>query len=185
LAAGPPVGRPGAGLLVRGLGGTSSIAVACLPGLGTRFPSPWLSVGRLTAITAGLALAEAQASRVPAGIPVVLITGMGPREFPAFVTEPQKQEYRNLHQHWLKFHTEWLAGVPRAQPLITENSGPDVPFAEPELIIHAIHQISTPFIKYPRHSSNDSAALAPQLHPPFFLQARPNLPIAVQGLTGK
>ena len=72
LAAGPPVGRPGAGLLVRGLGGTSSIAVACLPGLGTRFPSPWLSVGRLTAITAGLALAEAQANVAAARSALVL-----------------------------------------------------------------------------------------------------------------
>jgi hypothetical protein len=102
----------------------------------------------LPALAAGLG-ARIVAERLPSlnEIFVVLITGMGPREFPAFVTEPQKQEYRNLHQHWLKFHTEWLAGVPRTQHLITKNSGHDVPFAEPELIIHAIHQISTPSIK--------------------------------------
>ncbi len=86
-------------------------------------------------------LAEAHESRVPANIPVVLITGMGPRVFPGFVTEKQIQEYRAIHELWLKFHEEWLKKVPNAQHIITENSGHDVPFAEPELIIRVIRQM--------------------------------------------
>ena len=86
-------------------------------------------------------LTEAHESRVPEGIPVVLITGMGPRVLPSFVTEKQKQEYRTNHQMWLKFHEEWLANVPNGQHIITENSGHDVPFVEPELIVNAIHGI--------------------------------------------
>jgi pimeloyl-ACP methyl ester carboxylesterase len=86
-------------------------------------------------------LTEARESRVPKGIPVVLITGMGPREFPSFVTEKEKQEYRTIHPMWLKFHNEWLAQVPNGQHIITENSGHDVPFSEPELIIQAIRQM--------------------------------------------
>ena len=85
-------------------------------------------------------LTEAHESRVPEGIPVVLITGMGPRIFPGFVTEEQKQEYRMGHQMWLKFHNEWLKTVPNAQHIITENSGHNVPVLEPELIVSAIRQ---------------------------------------------
>jgi pimeloyl-ACP methyl ester carboxylesterase len=86
-------------------------------------------------------LAEAHASRVPEGIPVVLITGMGPRVFPRFVAEKQKQEYRAIHQMWLKFHTEWLEKVPNGQHIITDNSGHGVPFTEPELVVGAIRQV--------------------------------------------
>jgi len=83
-------------------------------------------------------MAEAHESRVPEGVPVVLITGMGPRVFPSFVTEKEKQEYRAMHQMWLKFHTQWLKTVPNGKHIITEDSGHGVPFTEPELIINAI-----------------------------------------------
>jgi len=86
-------------------------------------------------------LDEAHASRIPERISVVLITGMGPRVFPGFVTEKQKQDYRATHQMWLKFHSEWLEKVPNSLHIVTENSGHNVPFEEPELIIKAIQQI--------------------------------------------
>ncbi len=86
-------------------------------------------------------LTEAHESRVPEGIPVVLITGMGPRVIPSFVTEKEKQEYRSMHQVWLKFHNEWLEKVPHGQHIITENSGHGIPFEEPELVIQAIRNV--------------------------------------------
>jgi pimeloyl-ACP methyl ester carboxylesterase len=85
-------------------------------------------------------LTEAHESQVPEGILVILITGMGPRSFPGFVTETQKQEYRTVHQMWLKFHTEWLNTVPNSQHVITENSGHNVPVLEPDLIVGVIRQ---------------------------------------------
>lgn len=91
------------------------------------------------AIQAGLA--EAHESRMPEGIPVVLITGMGPRVLPSFATEKEQQEYRDIHQLWLKFHTEWLAKVPQGQHIITEKSGHNVPVIEPELIVGAIRRM--------------------------------------------
>jgi len=86
-------------------------------------------------------LTEAHESPVPKGIPVVLITGIGPRIFPSFVTEKQIQRELKVHQKLLKFHTEWLATVPNSQHIITENSGHNVPVTEPELIIGAVRQI--------------------------------------------
>jgi len=86
-------------------------------------------------------LAEAHDSRVPANVPVILITGMGPRVFPGYITEKQIQEYRAGHQLWLQFHSQWLAKIPNAQHIITYISGHNVPGTEPDLIIHAIRQI--------------------------------------------
>lgn len=96
-------------------------------------------------------LAEAHESQVPRAIPVVVITGIGPRVFPGFVTQKQEQEYKAGRQMWLKFHTAWLEKIPNGQHIITENSGHNIPFTEPELIIGAIQQIieqtSSPLMK--------------------------------------
>lgn len=86
-------------------------------------------------------LTQAHESRVPPGIPVLLITAMGPRVFPSFVTEEQKKEFKTFKPMWLKFHQEWLDKLPNAQHIITDNSGHGVPFEEPELVIHAIRQV--------------------------------------------
>ena len=86
-------------------------------------------------------LTQAHESRVPPGIPIVLITGMGPREFPGFVTEEQKKDYRAMKQVWLKFHQEWVNTLPNGRHVITENSSHGVPFEEPELIINEIRKV--------------------------------------------
>ena len=86
-------------------------------------------------------LTEAQESAVPAGIPVALITAMGPRVFPDFIEEKDRQELKTTRPVWLKFHREWLEKIPNGRHLITENSSHGVPFEEPELIIGAIHQV--------------------------------------------
>jgi pimeloyl-ACP methyl ester carboxylesterase len=86
-------------------------------------------------------LIEAHESRVPRDVPVILITAMGPRVFPSFVTEKQKEEFRAFKPMWLKFHAEWLEKLPNGQHVVTENSGHVVPFEEPELIVRAIRKI--------------------------------------------
>lgn len=85
-------------------------------------------------------LSEAHESPIPPGIPVTLITAMGPRVLPAFVTEKKRREFRSTARMWLKFHQEWLAKVPGAQHIVTEDSWHDVPFFEPGLVTKSIHQ---------------------------------------------
>jgi pimeloyl-ACP methyl ester carboxylesterase len=85
-------------------------------------------------------LTEAHNSPIPAHIPVILITAVGPRVLPNFVTEKNKQEYRARLQLWLKAHTEWLAKIPGSQHIVTDISGPGVPLTEPELVIAAIRR---------------------------------------------
>jgi len=85
-------------------------------------------------------LDEAHESRVPAGIPVTIITAMGPRKLPPFVTEKERQELKLFRPMWLRFHNEWAAKVPNAKHVITENSGHVVPFEEPDLVVSAIRQ---------------------------------------------
>jgi pimeloyl-ACP methyl ester carboxylesterase len=86
-------------------------------------------------------MAEARESRIPEGIPVVLISGMGPRVLPAFMTEKQKLKYRTQHQMWLKYHTEWIEKAPNGKHIITQNSGHGIPFEEPDLVVGAIRQV--------------------------------------------
>ncbi len=86
-------------------------------------------------------LVEAHESRVPEGIPVVLISAMGPREFPSFMTDKQKAELTAVRPMWLKFHEEWLKKLSEGQHIITQTSGHVVPFEEPELIVRAIRQM--------------------------------------------
>jgi pimeloyl-ACP methyl ester carboxylesterase len=86
-------------------------------------------------------LAEAHESAVPPGIPVILITAMGPRVLPGFVTAKQKQEFKLLKPMWLKFHNEWLAKVPNGEHIVTEDSGHMVPFEEPDLVVDEIRKL--------------------------------------------
>jgi pimeloyl-ACP methyl ester carboxylesterase len=86
-------------------------------------------------------LAEAHDSTVPTGIPVVLITAMGPRVLPSFATEQQKKDYRAIRPIWSKFHEEWLAKLPNGKHIVTEDSGHMVPFEQPELIVGEIRRM--------------------------------------------
>lgn len=86
-------------------------------------------------------LAEAHESQVPKDIPVVLITAMGPRVIPDFVTEQQKQDLKILRPMWLQFHNEWLAKIPNSKHVVTEDSGHMVPFEQPELIIGELRRM--------------------------------------------
>jgi pimeloyl-ACP methyl ester carboxylesterase len=86
-------------------------------------------------------LAEAHESRLPPGIPVALITAMGPRVLPGFVTEKQKEDLKTIKPMWLKFHNEWIGKITNSQHITTENSGHGIPFEEPELVINTIRQV--------------------------------------------
>jgi pimeloyl-ACP methyl ester carboxylesterase len=86
-------------------------------------------------------LVEAHESHVPPGIPVVLITAMGPRVLPDFVTEKDRQELKTIRPVWLKLHQEWIDKISTGRHLITENSGHGIPFEEPELVVRTIREV--------------------------------------------
>jgi ABC-2 type transport system ATP-binding protein len=89
--------------------------------------------------------AQARASRTPTGIPVVLISGMGPRDIPGFLPAEMKAEVRKDQETFypakLRFHQQWAEKIPNAKVIITKNSGHGIPFEEPELIVDAIRGI--------------------------------------------
>jgi pimeloyl-ACP methyl ester carboxylesterase len=86
-------------------------------------------------------LVQAHESRVPASIPVVLISAMKPPVFPETATEKEKEEFKALKLMWLKFHTEWIEKLPHGQHIVTEQSDHGIPFEEPELVIKSIQQV--------------------------------------------
>lgn len=86
-------------------------------------------------------LNQAHESRVPAGVPVVLITGMRPPTLPGEVTQKEREEINVLRPMWLKFHNEWVEKIPNAQHIVTTNSGHAILFEEPELVIKTIREM--------------------------------------------
>ena len=86
-------------------------------------------------------LAEAHESAVPRDIPVVLITALGPRVFPDWVTEAEIKKHNESKQPWLKFHSEWVEKLPKGRHIITEDSSHMVPFEQPELIVQTIREM--------------------------------------------
>jgi pimeloyl-ACP methyl ester carboxylesterase len=88
---------------------------------------------------------QAHENPVPTNVPVFLITGLGPREVPGFVTKELKAELHEdrevLYKAKLKFHKEWVEQFPKGKLIITENSGHGIPFEEPELVIKTIREI--------------------------------------------
>ena len=94
---------------------------------------------------APLTFEQARQSRLPAGIPVILIAGMGPRVVPAFIPTALKEDAArdrgDLYRAKLKFYEDWLTNIPNGRLVITENSGHGIPFEEPQLIIDAVKEI--------------------------------------------
>ena len=94
---------------------------------------------------APLTFAEAKDSRIPAGVPVALIAGMGPRQVPGFLPPEFKAEVQKdqtiYYPAKLRFYKEWLDQIPGSQLIIAENSGHGIPFEEPDLIINTIRQV--------------------------------------------
>lgn len=88
-----------------------------------------------------ISLTEARESRLPSGIPITLITAMGPRELPKFTSEKDKEDYRSTRQVWLKYHNEWIAKIPNGKHIVTEDSGHTVQLEQPELVIQAIREV--------------------------------------------
>jgi pimeloyl-ACP methyl ester carboxylesterase len=75
---------------------------------------------------------QARAARLPAGIPVTLIT--------AGLNESLGAEARTA---WTEKHTEWIAKVPGGKHLIAEKSGHFIQMQEPIMVINAIREIVT------------------------------------------
>ena len=80
----------------------------------------------------------------PKDIPVLLITGMGPRSYPAFLPAEMKVELEKARRisnpTKLKFHKEWVEQFPRGELTVAEQSGHGIPFEEPDLIVRVIRQ---------------------------------------------
>lgn len=89
--------------------------------------------------------AQARKNPIPANVPVVLISGMGPRVIPGFLTKELREEVEKdqkiFYPAKLKFHKEWVEKIDGGQLIITKNSGHGIPFEEPELVIKTIRDV--------------------------------------------
>ncbi len=94
---------------------------------------------------APLTFAQVRDSKELPDVPVVLISGMGPRYLPGFLTKAQREESKEdravLYPAKLRFHREWVQKLPRGRLFITENSGHGIPLEEPELTVQLIREL--------------------------------------------
>lgn len=74
--------------------------------------------------------AEARESKVPAGIPVILLTAMRDDTMPA-----------SVRKVWGEKQAEWIAKVPGGKNVVVENSGHFIQAEQPQLVIDAIKQV--------------------------------------------
>lgn len=82
---------------------------------------------------------------LPADIPIILITGIGPKVHPTFLPAQLRKEVEKdqkiFYPAKLQFHKQWVEKFPGGQLIVTEKSGHGIPFEEPELVISAIRQV--------------------------------------------
>jgi len=78
-----------------------------------------------------LSLNQARETKLP-DVPLALITGMRPHDMLT----------RNLLPRWFEAHRNWLREFPHAKHIVTTNSGHDVVFSDPELVIDAVREMA-------------------------------------------
>ena len=74
---------------------------------------------------------QARAAKVPAGIPVTLLSATEDESMPA--------EGRKV---WIEKHKEWLATVPGSKHIVVEKASHFIQAQQPALVIEAIKQVS-------------------------------------------
>ena len=74
--------------------------------------------------------AQARSTKVPVGIPVILLTAMKDDTMPA--------EVRKV---WLQMHEDWITKVPGGKHIPVENSGHFIQAEQPQLVLDAIKQV--------------------------------------------
>jgi pimeloyl-ACP methyl ester carboxylesterase len=73
---------------------------------------------------------QARAARVPAGIPVILLTAVKDETMPEAVRKV-----------WAEKHVEWISKVPGGKHVVAEKSGHFIQAEQPQLVIDAIKQV--------------------------------------------
>ncbi len=74
--------------------------------------------------------AQARAAKVPAGIPVILLTAMKDDTMPEAVRKV-----------WVEKHEEWIAKVPGGKHVVVEQSGHFIQAEQPQVVLDAIKQV--------------------------------------------
>lgn len=84
---------------------------------------------------AGIAASDAQArvAKVPAGIPVTLLSATEDESMPA-----------DARRVWIEKHKEWIATVPGAKHIVVEKTAHFIQALQPKLVIETIQQMVNP-----------------------------------------
>ena len=87
-------------------------------------------------------LEQARASRVPSGIPVILIDAVSPEEVP-FATASMRALRMNARRSIeaeSREYKQWLDGIPGSRLVVTHRSGHNVAQEQPDLVVATIRE---------------------------------------------
>jgi pimeloyl-ACP methyl ester carboxylesterase len=96
---------------------------------------------------------QARRSRIPPGVPLVLIDAVSQREVP-FATSPIREllaKNRPDIDAESRAYKTWLDTIPGARLVITQDSGHNVPIEQPQLVVETIREIVLAARDRPRH----------------------------------
>ena len=88
---------------------------------------------RAEAATTQSSYAEARGTKIPAGIPVTLLSATEDESMPA-----------DARTAWIQNHKEWIATVPGGKHVIVEKTGHFIQAQQPKLVIETIQQMLNP-----------------------------------------
>jgi pimeloyl-ACP methyl ester carboxylesterase len=86
---------------------------------------------------------EARRSRVPPGIPLVLIDAVSPREVPfatRAIRELRAKNRTDIDAESRAYKT-WIDTIPGARLIVTHDSGHNVPIEQPQLVVETVRDV--------------------------------------------
>jgi pimeloyl-ACP methyl ester carboxylesterase len=95
---------------------------------------------------------QARNSRIPPGVPLVLIDAVSPRDVP-FATSALRRlraEQRPAIDAESRAYKKWLDTIHGARLIVTDRSGHNVPIEQPELVVDTIREVVRAAIDRPR-----------------------------------
>lgn len=86
---------------------------------------------------------QARRSRIPLGVPLVLIDAVSQREVPFASSAVRQLRAKNLPEidAESRAYKAWLDTIPGARIVITHNSGHNVPIEQPQLVVETIREV--------------------------------------------
>ncbi len=87
---------------------------------------------------------QARMSRIPPGVPLVLIDAVGQREVPFATSAIRELRAKNRPEidAESRAYETWVETIPGARLIVTDDSGHNIPIEQPQLVVETIREVA-------------------------------------------